>query len=75
MELVSLLMRDCQTTSDVQSKLRRLFAGTIERVPEAEKGALPPYPQGLSALGLPMNGERKNGGHKIHRSSYKPWQA
>ena len=30
MELVSLLMQDCQSTGDIQSKLKRLFAGTIE---------------------------------------------
>ncbi len=31
MELVSLLMQDCKSTSDIQSKLKRLFAGTIEQ--------------------------------------------
>ena len=31
MELVKLLMADCQTTGDIQAKLKRLFAGTIER--------------------------------------------
>lgn len=36
MELVSLLMKDCQTTADIQSKLKRLFAGTIEQMLEAE---------------------------------------
>ena len=36
MELVSLLMRDCQSTGDIQSKLKRLFAGTIEQMLEAE---------------------------------------
>lgn|GEM_PF-2133799 len=28
MELVSLLMQDCQSTGDIQTKLKRLFAGT-----------------------------------------------
>jgi hypothetical protein len=28
MELVSLLMADCQSTGDIQTKLKRLFAGT-----------------------------------------------
>jgi hypothetical protein len=31
MELVRLLMQDCQSTGDIQSKLKRLFAGTIEQ--------------------------------------------
>lgn len=36
MELVKLLMAECQTTSDVQNKLKQLFAGTIEQMLEAE---------------------------------------
>ncbi len=36
MELVSLLMADCQNTGDIQRKLKRLFAGTIEQMLEAE---------------------------------------
>ena len=36
MELVGLLKRDCESTSDVQNKLKRLFASTIERMLEAE---------------------------------------
>jgi putative transposase len=36
MELVRLLMSDCQTTGDIQSKLKRLFAGTIETMLESE---------------------------------------
>jgi len=35
-ELVSLLMQDCQSTGDIQSKLKRLFAGTIEQMLECE---------------------------------------
>jgi putative transposase len=35
MELVSLLMQDCQSTGDIQAKLKRLFAGTIERMLES----------------------------------------
>ena len=30
MELVQLLMADCESTGDIQAKLKRLFAGTIE---------------------------------------------
>ena len=36
MELVKLLMADCQTTGDIQAKLKKLFAGTIEQMLEAE---------------------------------------
>jgi putative transposase len=35
-ELVGLLMRDCKSTGDIQQKLKRLFAGTIEQMLEAE---------------------------------------
>ncbi len=36
MELVQLLMADCKSTGDIQNKLKRLFAGTIEQMLEAE---------------------------------------
>ena len=36
MELVNLLMAECQSTGDIQAKLKRLFAGSIEQMPEAE---------------------------------------
>lgn len=36
MELVKLLMADCRTTGDIQDKLKRLFAGTIEQMLEEE---------------------------------------
>ena len=32
MELVKLLMADCRSTGDIQAKLKRLFAGTIEQM-------------------------------------------
>jgi putative transposase len=35
-ELVSLLMRDCQSTGDIQPELKRLFAGTVGQMLEAE---------------------------------------
>lgn len=35
-ELVNLLMADCRNTSDIQNKLKRLFAGSIEQMLEAE---------------------------------------
>jgi putative transposase len=36
MELVKMLMAECQTTGDIQTKMKRLFAGTIEQMLEAE---------------------------------------
>lgn len=36
MELVSILMHDCHSTGDIQTKLKRLFAGTIEQMLESE---------------------------------------
>ncbi len=36
MELVKYLVSDCRTTGDIQEKLKRLFAGTIEQMLEAE---------------------------------------
>lgn len=35
-ELVSLLMQGCESTRDIQTKLKRLFSGTIEQMLEAE---------------------------------------
>ncbi|MDR1532105.1 MAG: IS256 family transposase [Clostridiales bacterium] len=35
-ELVSALTQDCQSTRDIQSKLKRLFAGAIEQMLECE---------------------------------------
>ena len=35
-ELVELVMSECETTGDIQEKLKRLFAGTIEQMLEAE---------------------------------------
>ena len=36
MELVQLLVAECKSTGDIQKKLKRLFAGTIEQMLEAE---------------------------------------
>ena len=36
MELARLLMAECRTTGDIQAKLKKLFAGTIEQMFEAE---------------------------------------
>ena len=36
MEMVKYLMADCETTQDIQNKLKRLFSSTIEQMLEAE---------------------------------------
>ena len=36
MELVSLLVADCESTGDIQTKLKRLFAGAVEQMLEVE---------------------------------------
>ena len=36
LELVKLLMSECESTRDIQEKLKRLFSGTIEQMLEAE---------------------------------------
>ena len=36
MELAQLLVANCETTGDIQAKLKKLFAGTIEQMLEAE---------------------------------------
>ena len=38
MKLVKLLMADCKSTGDIQAKLKKLFAGTIEQMLEVEMG-------------------------------------
>ena len=35
-ELVQLLTADCESTGDIQAKLKKLFAGTIEQMLEVE---------------------------------------
>ena len=35
MELVKLIMAECESTGNIQAKLKRLFAGTIEQMLEA----------------------------------------
>lgn len=35
-ELVQLLMADCESIGDIQAKLKKLFAGTIEQMLEVE---------------------------------------
>ena len=58
MELVQLLMADCESTGDIQAKLKRLFAGTIEQMLEAEMDEHLGYEKN-SALGNSRNGYGK----------------
>ena len=58
MELVQLLMADCESTGDIQAKLKRLFAGTIEQMLEAEMDEHLGYEKN-SAFGNSRNGYGK----------------
>ena len=53
-ELVQLLMSECETTSDIQEKLKRLFAGTIEQMLEAEMEGFV-FSLLYKADGIPLN--------------------
>lgn len=63
MELVKLLMADCETTGDIQEKLKRLFAGTIEQMLEAEMDEHLGYEKN-SALGNNSGNSRNGYGKK-----------
>ena len=56
---MKLLMADCENTGDIQAKLKRLFAGTIEQMLEAEMDEHLGYEKN-SALGN-NSGNRRNG--------------
>jgi putative transposase len=69
MELVSMLMQDCKSTSDIQMKLKRLFAGTIEQMLEAEMDEHLGYEKHSSYGG--NSGNSRNGyNHKNIISDY-----
>ncbi len=68
-ELVQLLMRECETTSDIQEKLKRLFAGTIERMLEAEMDEHLGYEKN-SATGNNTGNSRNGYGKKRIISDY-----
>lgn len=63
MELVQLLMADCETTGDIQAKLKKLFAGTIEQMIEAEMDEHLGYEKN-SALGNNSGNSRNGYGKK-----------
>lgn len=69
MELVSILMKDCKNTSDIQSKLKRLFAGTIEQMLEAEMEEHLGYEK-HSAIGDNSGNSRNGYNHKNIISDY-----
>ena len=69
MELLSLLMQDCQSTGDIQSKLKRLFAGTIEQMLEAEMDEHLGYEKN-SVAGNNSGNSRNGYNHKTIVSDY-----
>ena len=69
MELVSLLMKDCQSTGDIQSKLKRLFAGTIEQMLECEMEEHLGYEKN-SIKGNNSGNSRNGYNHKTIMSDY-----
>ena len=69
MELARMLMSECNTTADVQSKLKRLFAGTIEQMLEAEMDEHLGYEKN-SVLGNNSCNSRNGYGKKTIISDY-----
>ena len=69
MELVKLLMADCQTTGDIQAKLKCLFAGTIEQMLEAEMDEHLGYEKN-SVAGNNSGNSRNGYGKKTITSDY-----
>ncbi len=67
--LVGLLMQDCQSTGDIQSKLKRLFAGTIEQMLEAEMDEHLGYEKN-SVAGNNSGNSRNGYNHKTIISDY-----
>ena len=68
-ELVHLLMSECETTGDIQEKLKRLFAGTIEQMLEAEMDEHLGYEKN-SATGNNTGNSRNGYGKKRIISDY-----
>lgn len=69
MEFVQLLMADCESTGDIQAKLKRLFAGTIEQMLEAAMDEHLGYEKN-SAIGNNSGNSRNGYGKKIICSDY-----
>ena len=69
MELVKLIMAECESTGDIQAKLKRLFAGTIEQMLEAEMDEHLCYEK-HSAAGNNSGNSRNGYGKKTISSDY-----
>ena len=69
MELVKLIMAECESTGDIQAKLKRLFAGTIEQMLEAEMDEHLGYEKN-SVLGNNSGNSRNGYGKKTISSDY-----
>lgn len=69
MELVKLIMAECESTGDIQAKLKRLFAGTIEQMLEAEMDEHLGYEK-HSAAGNNSGNSRNGYGKKTITSDY-----
>ena len=68
-ELVQLLIADCETTGDIQEKLKRLFASTIEQMLESEIEEHLGYEKN-SSEGNNSGNSRNGYGTKTIRSDY-----
>ena len=68
-ELVRLVMSECETTGDIQEKLKRLFAGTIEQMLEAEMDEHLGYEKNFAA-GNNTGNSRNGYGKKTIISDY-----
>lgn len=68
-QLIGLLMRDCKNTGDIQSKLKRLFAGSIEQMLEAEMEEHLGYEKN-SVAGNNSGNSRNGYNHKTIISDY-----
>lgn len=69
MELVKLIMAECESTGNIQAKLKRLFAGTIEQMLEAEMDEHLGYEK-HSAAGNNSGNSRNGYGKKTISSDY-----
>ena len=69
MELAKILMADCKTTGDIQAKLKKLFAGTIEQMLEAEMDEHLGYEKN-SVMGNNSGNSRNGYGKKTISSDY-----
>lgn len=66
---MKLLMADCESTGDIQAKLKKLFAGTIEQMLEAEMDEHLGYEKN-SVLGNNSGNSRNGYGKKTITSDY-----